>query len=242
MTEKLSNKEQILKLLREEYGSICDKTIPIPHFDLMDTYNEGEWLSFPTNQLPQLVLGVMVDNETSYPPYFGSEFKDRDEIVKKKLLFKEEHQFWKLSNQTGGMICNHVYIYGKIITPKADMWSKINILQKLFLSSCLGGGLSNYNSFEKILSYRGALKGIIDTRLDCNHSYQYLEEACYPIDFSAESAEILTGEYIPAESKYWVQEMRQEQKEEAKKHPFRYFHRDSFVNRMQFFILGENCD
>lgn len=83
------------------------------------------------------------------------------------------------SNQTAGYACHHPTIHG-VVLPLSDKGYRIaNQIQQEFLDSQLGW--MSENSLNDIIKYRSFLQ---ERGLDCNYTYETLEEAWYPVDLA----------------------------------------------------------
>ena len=141
------------------------------------------FVHFDDEALPLLVLGFV---QQEY--YADVKFADR----------KKWHD---IAHQTGGYLCNRIYMTGTVFTPKPSVLEKMRQLSEKYLDSFHHIPAS----LDGILEYRETIKGWFNA--DCTFSYPYFEEACYPMDASLELLQELTDEPLPESlSAYTVSE------------------------------------
>lgn len=174
-----------------------------------ENFNLGTFKYIDEKELPVIVLGISIQVE--YP---------------RKFIAKKDFYFKKIVHQTSGHACNQHYIYGVVLTPKNNIVKNaIKAISDEWLDSdmgCFGVTLS------ETLKYREQINKTLG--VDCNASFQSLEEAFYPIDYSKENLERLSSKKIPDN----LDDML-----EWKDNMDRVF---GCINRWGIYILGENCD
>jgi len=173
--------------------------------EILKEYNFPEFMKL---ELPMLVLGIVVNHD------FPLDYKAT-----------KDWNFLKLQHQTSGHACNRVYVYGLPLTPREPV--KIKLISDGWLDSdmgCFGKPL------DEVLKYREQIKVLFD--VDCNYTYEHLEEGIYPIDYSRENLDKMATHIDgipenPDELLVWESKLSA------------LF---GCINRWHIFILGENCD
>ena len=160
---------------------------------------------FDDERLPLLVLGFVQQD------YYYADLK-----------FTDRKEWHDIAHQTGGYLCNRIYLTGTVFTPKPDVLKKMRELSEKYLDSCD----SVPALLDAVLEYRETIKGLFNA--DCNRSYSYFEEACYPMDASLELLKELTDEPLPEDLADYM--AREGFRAELGGHSF------------TLFILGENID
>jgi len=157
--------------------------------------------------LPVLVLAI-----TQRPDFFQT------------FNFKPTRQWLKIQHQTAGYACHQVYMDATILKPREP--EKLHIINREYSDSCINmWGLT----IDCIVAYR---QKIIDLfGVDCNETFQYLEEGIYPIDATQENLKKLCKDRLPKDLNNLV---------DWKDNSFGKF--CGIMGRWQVYILGDNCD
>jgi hypothetical protein len=237
--QSTSNNKVLLDLLTKDYfrtGSGNDfKRWQNPVYAEGATWksHSDQDLRFSNHVLPVLILGIYLD---------AKEVKYSQEQLQQEFPIKPEMEFALIGHQGGGMLCSQAYFYGTVIEPKSEVWKGMSTLSKLLVNSHIGGLGNRFPALDDVIAYEAVLKALVHPNLSCNNSYQYLEEAVYPVDFTLEAMAALTNQKLPdsKNKEEWL--TFQEEIEHSDKNWLHNFHRGSFLKRLQFFILGENCD
>jgi hypothetical protein len=197
--------------------------------------HDEQALRFSDHTLPVLILGIYLDSK---------EIKYKPEQLQQEFPVKPEMEFALIGHQGGGMLCSQAYFYGTVIEPKSEVWKGMSTLSKLLLNSHIGiGGSGNrFPALDDVMAYEAVLKALVHPNLSCNNCYQYLEEAIYPVDFTPEAMAALTSQKLPDGNKKEDWLIPQQELDDLNRSWLYNFRRGSFLQRLQFFILGENCD
>lgn len=235
------NNEILIKLLTEDYfrtGSgdrLKEWENPLLALEKTTDIDSSGYIYFLDNALPVLILGIRLDKEQRNlsPEKFKEEFPLNPEL-----------EFNLISQQGGGHACRQDYFYGMVIKPKADIQKGMETLSRLLLGSHIGLGRYGCPSLNDIIAYEGLLKRLIHPSLNCNTSYPIVKEAVYPIDFNLESVSILTEQNIPDDDNkdYWLAPRQKGEDESEKKNFVKDFFYGSCLDKLNFYILGHNCD
>lgn len=236
--ESTDNNKVLLDLIAKDYfrtGSGNSQKWQNPVYTEGATWRYGidQEIRFSDHILPVLILGIYLDSQ---------EVKCNLEQLQEKFPIKPEKEFVLIGHQGGGMLCSQAYFYGMVVEPKSEIWKGMSTLSRLLVDSHIGGLGENFPSLDDVIAYEGILKALVHPTLSCNRCYQHLEEAIYPVDFTPESAIALTNQKIPYydEQEKWL--IPGEKTDSSNKNLFKALRQGSFLNRLQFFILGENCD
>lgn len=158
--------------------------------------------------LPILVLGILIS-----PDYVRT------------YSAKKKYKFECIAHQTAGHGCHTQYIFGIRLKPYVP--DTLRLIEEKFFESDIG---AFGQSLDSILEYRRMIQDIFD--VDCNHSYQDLEEGFYPIDFSNENLRKMAVNFKmipdnPDKMIVWKDKMDE---------------LIGCINRWGIYILGKNCD
>lgn len=102
--------------------------------------------------------------------------------------FLSNRDWYYVEVQTAGYACHHPKFYALNLPVKAGVFERMVTLEKNFFGSQIS---TSRGPLEDVIGYRDALKSIFSDKIDCNGSFRWLEEAIYPIDFTAEAIEAL---------------------------------------------------
>lgn len=236
--ESTHNNKVLLELIAKDYfrtGSGNRKKWQNPVYTEGATWRVGsdQEIRFSDHVLPVLILGIYLNSQ---------EVKYNLERLQQEFPVKPEMEFVLIGHQGGGMLCSQAYFYGMVIEPKSEIWKGMSTLSRLLENSHIGGLGERFPALDDVIAYEGILKSLVHSSLSCNKCYQHLEEAIYPVDFTPETATALTNKKIPDrdEKEEWL--VAEEKKDDSSENWLNRFHQGSFLNRLQFFILGENCD
>lgn len=165
-------------------------------------------------ELPLLIVGIHQSED--YPMEF---------TPKKKY----KNRFVKLVHQTAGHGCHHDYIYGIVLKQREYIKKDIKALCDKYYESDLG---CLYTPLSELANYNNTICN--NMYVDCNHSYHYLKEAIYPVDYHYETMEALVD---PADLKTLPKEINHTLAFRSKLDDI-----IGSIGRWNIFILGENCD
>lgn len=157
-------------------------------------------------QIPCLALAVV--QNPAYPRRFN---------------FKPDRKWLPVIHQVGGYACNHVYLDATILVPKD--YAKINALAKHYDDSCLG---QYYLTLSQANDYAECLKTLLG--VDCDNTYDHLQEGIYPIDAKRQNIGKLACDILPEDLDNLIDWEWDSQKF------------GGIIGRWHLFILGENCD
>lgn len=113
--------------------------------------------------LPQLVVGLPVDGKDTF-----------DGIA----AFTGGRPWHAISHQSGGHACRHPRIVGTVLRVRADVSDGLHRLANRWCGSEVGG--FGRVTLDELEDYRSDLRA--RAGVDCNRSWRWFQEACYPID------------------------------------------------------------
>jgi hypothetical protein len=186
------------------------------------------WKYLKDDVLPKLVLGVEI------PPKKATSVKPEECRPK----FTSAREWHPIAHQTAGLMCNHRYLWATFLQVTAETQLKLIQLSKEYYYSNL-----DFHSvcLSEIIGYRDRLKEI-DSRLNCDRSYQDLEEAFYPVDL--EGLPLLCTDTLPKDLDDLIEPVEGELSSDAGRLERweRFMNERDRQQEWKLIILGENCD
>jgi len=98
-------------------------------------------------------------------------------------------------HQTAGHSCHQHYMLGTILRPRKKVLAGMKHIDDFWLDT--DSGSCGSPTLDEVNTYRIQLRSLLG--VDCQRSYQQMEEGFYPIDLDTDTLEKLTSERFPKE-------------------------------------------
>ena len=137
----------------------------------------------------------------------------------------DRREWHRILHQTSGHACGTLDVICTFLEPHPNVSVVMNEIDRTWYDTDLGAWSTPLND---VIKYRQILNEKLG--VDCNRSYDELEEAVYPIDCSPENLKKLCVDDLPEDLESLLK-----------------FDRDldrmmGMINRWKIYIIGENCD
>ncbi len=137
----------------------------------------------------------------------------------------DRREWHRILHQTSGHACGTLDVICTFLEPRPNVSVVMNEIDRTWYDTDLGAWSTPLND---VIKYRQILNEKLG--VDCNRSYDELEEAVYPIDCSSENLKKLCVDDLPEDLESLLK-----------------FDRDldrmmGMINRWKIYIIGENCD